>query len=43
VTALTLNANAGQTISGNVTTLTATAPASYMYVLSLAKWLKIGS
>jgi hypothetical protein len=43
VTALTLNANAGQTISGNVTTLSATAPASYMYVLSLAKWLKIGS
>jgi hypothetical protein len=43
VTALTLNANAGQTISGNVTTLSATAPASYIYVLSLTKWIKIGS
>ncbi|MGH7782241.1 MAG: hypothetical protein ACREO5_00125, partial [Candidatus Binatia bacterium] len=41
VTALTLNANAGQTISGNVTTLTAAAPASYRYVLSLTKWIHV--
>lgn len=41
VTALTLNANAGQTISGNVATLTAAAPATYMYNLSGTKWYHI--
>lgn len=42
VTALTLNANAGQTISGNVSTLTAAIPASYMYNLSGTKWYHCG-
>jgi hypothetical protein len=41
VTALTLNANAGQTISGAVATLTAAAPATYMYNLSGTKWYHI--
>jgi hypothetical protein len=41
VTALTLNANAGQTIAGAVSTLTAAAPASYQYALSVTKWFPI--
>jgi hypothetical protein len=43
VTALTLNANAGQTISGNVTTLTATTPAAYRYFASITRWMKVSS
>ena len=43
VTALTLNANAGQTIAGAVATLTAAAPASYRYFLGITKWLKVSS
>jgi hypothetical protein len=41
ITALTVSPNAGQTISGNVTTLTAAAPATYMYNLSGTKWYHI--
>ncbi len=41
ITALTLAANAGQTVSGAVSTLTAAAPATYQYVLSLTKWFHI--
>lgn len=43
VTALTLNANAGQTISGAVSTLTAISPCKYRYFLSITKWLKVSS
>jgi hypothetical protein len=43
VTALTLNANAGQTISGAVATLTAAAPAAYRYFASITRWMKVSS
>jgi hypothetical protein len=41
ITTLTLSPNAGQTISGAVTTLTASAPATYQYVVSITKWIRI--
>ena len=42
VTALTVNANAGQTISGNPSTITATTPFKMMYNLSGTKWYRVG-
>ncbi|MEI9995687.1 MAG: DUF2793 domain-containing protein [Rhizomicrobium sp.] len=40
VTALTHSPNAGQSIAGALTTLAANTPASFLYVASVAKWLR---
>lgn len=40
VTTLTVSPNAGQTISGAPTTITAATPFGFRYVLSLTKWVR---